>query len=49
MTAYDLLGNALIEIMDLRNSFEMVVKEATQICPKWGITDDKTLTKKFER
>ena len=34
MTAYDLLGNALTEVMDLWNSFEMVVKEATKICAK---------------
>ena len=34
ITAYNLLGNALIEVMDLRNSFKMVVKEATMICAK---------------
>ena len=38
MTAYNLLGNAMIEVIDLQNSFEMVVKEATKICAKWGIT-----------
>ena len=32
MTAYDLLGNALTEVMALWNYFEIVVKEATKVC-----------------
>ena len=43
------LGNALIEVKDLRNSFEMIVKEATKIYAKWGITDDKFSDKRIRK
>lgn len=43
ITAYDLLGNALIEVMVLQNSFEMIIKEVKMICARWKITDDVIL------
>lgn len=38
MTAYDLLGNALLKVTELRWSFEEVCSEAEEVCSKWGIT-----------
>ncbi|XP_042308882.1 zinc finger MYM-type protein 1-like isoform X2 [Sceloporus undulatus] len=40
MTAYGLLGEALLKVTELRWSFEEVVSEAEKVCSKWGITHE---------
>lgn len=50
MTAHNLLGNALIGIWLFKNSLEMVSKEVTKICAKWGISGHVTdMTKEIKR
>lgn len=53
-TAYDLLGNTLLELTELRQSFDKLVNEATEISAKWGIPSEfenkrnKQLKKHFD-
>ncbi|XP_073537599.1 uncharacterized protein [Phyllobates terribilis] len=40
LSAYELLGNALLKITEMRERFEALVSEASDVCSRWGIKNE---------